>query len=169
MADLRLIAVVAIAACSTADAQAPEPAAKPSGVHVPATWKPAPAIVEATRMAAGGTGITVDGIEAWGEPAMGCYALWLSLRGAGGGGDVLADQIVKSLEAEQLALRDVVKPTAAEGVLALRFERKGTSPYTGRLRARLAEGSITALACFANPREPAACETACTAVLGAIP
>jgi hypothetical protein len=52
-------------------------------------------------------------------------------------------------------------------VLSLAFER---APYHGKLRAQLAkDGAITALACFWNDREPAACAAGCTAMIGSMP
>ena len=69
----------------------------------------------------------------------------------------------------------MVVPESGDGVVAMSFETTaapGSSvhgAYRGRLRARIAAGKITALACFANEREPAACESACTALLGGLP
>ena len=45
--------------------------------------------------------------------------------------------------------------------------RSRRAPYRGRLRARDRSRASTALACFWNEREPAACEAACTTLLGA--
>jgi len=104
---------------------------------------------------------------------MGCYGVWMTMRASGEATDV-AEQLLRGLVVDakakrSLAIKDVVKPTAAEGpqgIVSLRFE---SSPYRGRLRARVGKGRIVALACFASQREPAACETACTVVLGAMP
>jgi hypothetical protein len=159
MADLRLIAVLLVA-CADASAQPPAPRPKP-----PAGWTAQPAIVTAAKTALGKT--TVDGIEAFGDPAMGCYSLWMAVRGSGKATE-LADQVVKGLTEtkRKVDIKDVVKPAADDGVLALTFE---SAPYKGRLRARLGKGRITALACWSSPREPAACEQACTTILGALP
>jgi hypothetical protein len=172
MADLRLILSIGalgalaatITACAPADAQ-------PPAIEPPPGWTPQPAIAAAAKAAAGKQ--TVDGVEAFGEPAMGCYMLWMSLRGTGSAKDV-AEQLIASLAKpastdpkaakpqRTLAIDDVVKPTADTGVLSLAFT---SPPYEGRMRVRLGGGKLVTLACFANQREPLACATACTAVL----
>jgi hypothetical protein len=96
---------------------------------------------------------------------MGCYATWLVLSGGDAAPDALADQVIAGLGPTKISVSDVVKPSSAGGTLSLRFER---APYRGRLRAELAKGRITAVACFANAREPVACESACTAWIGAM-
>jgi hypothetical protein len=171
MAGVRLIAALAgaaaaLAACGRAGA-APEQA---SGLLPPAGWQALPGIAAAARDALG-PGIEVSGAEAWGEPAMGCYAVWLAIRAAGGA-EALAAQVVAGFTAmagsgsgAALTFKDVAAPSGDEGVLALAFER---GDHRGRLRARLGGGQIAALACFANQREPLACEAACTALLGGL-
>jgi len=168
MADVRLIAILVAAACADAGAQPPASTVKP-----PAGWTAQPTIVTAAKAALGKT--TVDAIEAFGDPAMGCYSLWMTVRGSGTAKE-LGEQIVGGLSApdkkskqpprRKLDLKDVVKPTTDEGVLSLAFE---SAPYKGRLRARLGKGRIVALACWSAQREPLACEQACTTVLGALP
>ncbi len=175
MAHLRLIATgLVLAACGRAGA---EPAQATSGLKPPAGWQAQPAIAAAARDALGK--IPVDGLEAVGEPAIGCYAVWMAVRGSGSAKN-LSEQLVRGLTEHDkktpapkrapakrgLAIRDVVKPTGDEGILALTFE---SAPYKGRLRARVGKGRITALACFSAEREPATCETACTGLLGSIP
>jgi hypothetical protein len=59
----------------------------------------------------------------------------------------------------------VVAPTTAAGVLAFAFDK---APYQGRVRATLDGKTVSALACFWNEREPAACEAACTALIGSL-
>jgi hypothetical protein len=167
MAELRVIALLAcVASCRASEADTN------SGLTPPADWKPLPSLATAARDAAKHDRITVDGAEAWGETARGCYAAWVALRGGGGAPDAMAEQLVRSLSAEPalvgLVVRDVVKPAggAASGVLSLSFER---ALYRGKLRASLAkDGTIAALACFWNQREPVACEQACTALLGSM-
>ena len=171
MALLRLIGALAgplaglvtLAAChDTADA---DPAPPRSGLTAPAGWQSLPALATAMAVAAKSASITIDGSEAWGEPAMGCYATWLELSGGDAAADVLADQVLVGLGVAKLTVADVVVPPATGGTMSLRFEH---SPYKGRMRAQLATGHITAVACFANAREPVACEAACTTWLGAI-
>jgi hypothetical protein len=157
-----MIAVVVIAACGQAKA---EPAATHSGLTAPAGWQALPQLAEAISSAARETKIAVDGVDAWGETAMGCYATWLAMSGGDAAPDALADQVVAGLGAAKLSVSDVVKPSSSGGTLSLRFER---TPHRGRLRAELVKGRITAVACFSNAREPVACESACTTWIGAM-
>jgi hypothetical protein len=181
LAAVAATAAAAGAGCGKAGA-APE---QVSGIAAPAGWEALPQLAAAAKGALGARA-TVDGAEAWGEPAMGCYAVWLALR-ADGSAEAVGEQVVAGFTAlaagsggggsggaggsggggagEQLVVRDVAAPEGDEGVLALAFER---GEHRGRLRARLGGGTIAALACFANQREPAACEPACNALLGAI-
>ena len=169
MADVRLALVLlaaGFAACSNADAESgavtpPAGIKPPSGIKPQAGWSAQPAIVAAAKTALGKT--KVDGLEAFGEPSMGCYSVWMALQSSGGAKDV-GEQVLKGLE--KVTIKDVVKPTADDGVLALTFEKP---PYRGRLRARISKGSIKALACWWSNREPVACEQACTNVLGGRP
>jgi hypothetical protein len=182
MAQLRLIAPVvridayaAIAAlgvlAATASCRASE-AGPVSGLVAPAGWRALPEIAGAASEAATQAGITVDGADAWGDPARGCYGAWLSLRGAGGAPDAIADRVVTELQAEPvlagITVDRVVKPAggADAGVLSLAFVRP---PYRGTLRAQIARGgSYALLACFWNLREPIACETACAQLVGSM-
>jgi hypothetical protein len=163
MADVRLIAIAVVVLGAGACGQAG--AAPGSGITAPAGWQVMPDLAVAAKDALGKS-VVVDGAEAWGEPAMGCYGVWLAVQAAGEAG-AIAEQVVVGFAASELriAVRDVVVPSGPEGVLALTFER---APYRGRLRARLGGERIVALACFANQREPIACEAACTSLLGAL-
>ena len=160
MALLRLAALLALAAssaCSPAGAQpTPAPATttttSTSGVKVPAGWTELPAL-------AAQTGVPLA--EAWGDTTRGCYAVWFRLQGSG----ATADAVLAGLAAEQITTSDLVKPEG-DGIVAAVFTK---GAYTGRLRARIADGAITTLACFANQREPKSCDWPCTAVLGALP
>ncbi len=142
-----------LAACGNADAQAKVA----SGVTPPAGWVVSPELVTEIRDSVGVA--RVDGLEAWAEPARGCYAFWLAVRGAS------AAAIVKSVQGHTATTSDVVSP-AGDGITSLAFTRP---PYAGRVRARIASGRAIALACFANDREPTACASACTQLLGALP
>lgn len=160
MAELRLIAIAMACAMGCrcgSEKSAPAPALH-SGLVAPAGWQVLPSLAAAARQAAP----TSAGSEAWGDPARGCYAAWVALHGDGEL-DKLADQVVKSVTA-QATLRDVAKP--APDVLTASFEH---GDYRGKLRARLAtSGDVAALACFWNPREPAACEASCAQLLGSM-
>ena len=162
MALLRLMAVIGLAACGRAGAQPAQPVVS-SGLRPPAGWQTLPALGQAVAAAAKAPGVTLDGSEAWGETAIGCYGLWVKLHGAGAS----SAEVLKGLDVARLALRDVSKPEAGDdGLIALTFER---APYSGRLRVRIAAGEITALACFANDRDPASCEQPCTTLLAGLP
>jgi hypothetical protein len=172
-------ALVALIGCSAASADPPAPPTVPvpttapptvpvpttspppviRGRAVPARWTKLTAM--ASAMAAAAPGATAD---AWGDPAQGCYAVWLTVPGPAGDAPALAAQVVTSLTG--LAPSAVVRPSAADGELTLAFAR---APYRGQLRAHLGRGQILATACFGNPREPLACNAACARVLQDVP
>jgi hypothetical protein len=158
--------VLAFGACRSSEA------GPGSGLTPPTGWAPLPTLAAAASDAAKAGKVSVDGVEAWGEPARGCYATWFAVRGGGGAVDAMATQLVTSLSAEPalvgIVVRDVLKPAAGatSGVLALSFER---GVYRGKLRATLAsDGKLAALACFWNLREPIACEQACNGLIGSM-
>jgi hypothetical protein len=126
---------------------------------LPAGWKPLPSIATAARAAIKADGVVVDRADAAGDPASGCYAIWLDIHSGKAEPSALVDEILAGMTG--ITVHDVVKP-GADGVMSLGFER---APYRGRLRARLGAGTIAATACFANAREPAHCEATCAQVL----
>lgn len=132
------------------------PFAPPVGAAVtpPAGWMPLPQLASAAKA-------QIDGAraEAWGEPAMGCYAATLTFAQRGAVAAMI-DEAKKSV-----TVHDVVAPTTVAGVLAFAFDK---APYQGRVRATLDGKTVSALACFWNEREPAACEAACTALIGSL-
>jgi hypothetical protein len=189
------VTAVALVACSAAGA---DPAGAPSSVAHPEGWKQLPAMAAAVGAAAKADGVTIDAVDAWGEPAHGCYAVWLELHGGSAEAPALADQVLAGIThgagprdgaaassnaassnagasnaaktrstapwSEAVVTSDVVKPTAATGVLTFAFT---SLPYRGRVRAQLGKGRLGAVACFANEREPLACQAICTQLLGA--
>ncbi len=157
MALLRL-GFLALAACARAGAQ-PSVA---SGLKVPPGWQVLPELATSVGEATKTEGVMVDGVEAWGETARGCYAVWFVLHGT----HASAEAVLAGLASAQLVTSNVVTPESGAGLVAATFTRP---PYTGRLRARASDGTITAMACFANEREPVSCESGCTTLLGAIP
>ncbi len=148
MALVRLAAVVALASCGRASGDT-------GGVTPPAGWRALPELANAI-----GTAAQLDGVQAWGDPAKGCYAASIV---ATGGGD-LAGELLAALAAEKVVTTDIVKPTNNTGVLAFTLER---GPYRGMVRAQLEPDRVSALACYHNQREPLGCESACAAFLGA--
>jgi hypothetical protein len=165
MAELRLI-VLALALAGTA-CRASE-AGPSSGLTPPAGWQPLPSLATAAGDTAKQAAIALEGAEAWGDPARGCYAAWLGLRGNAGAPLAISDALLASfaIDLPGVTVADVVKPVANAdaGIVSLTFTRP---PYHGRLRAQLAKsGAITALACFWNTREPLACDAACGQLLG---
>ena len=185
MALLRVIGVaivacsaVALAACNAAGA---DPGAAPSrGAAHPEGWKQLPAMATAVGAAARADGVTIDSVDAWGEPANGCYAVWLALHGASGDAPALADQVLAGLSRPaaragrpqnatapgELAISELVKPVARDGVMAFAF---ASAPFRGRVRAQLGGGRIAAVACFGNERAPLACDAACARMVEASP
>ncbi|MCX5745253.1 MAG: hypothetical protein NT062_22480 [Proteobacteria bacterium] len=161
MARLRL-AALALAGCASAASQ-PAPPTRTSGLGVPAGWQALPELATAVGTAARADGVVVEGSEAWGEPARGCYAAWIALRGSDAALGIV-DDVLAGITREQITVSEVVRPTG-DGLLALAFAR---APYRGTLRARLEHGRIVALACFANDREPASCAAACSTLLGGV-
>jgi len=147
---VRLAALALVASCSRASG---DPGAPASGLVPPTGWRALPELATAI-----GARAELDGIEAWGDPARGCYAVWLAARG---GGD-LAGELLAALATEKVATTEIVKPEGARGVLAFTLER---GAYRGRVRAQVDGGSVTALACYHNLREPAGCEATCAAFL----
>lgn len=162
MALLRLASIVALGACGQAGAQPGAQPSAPSGIAAPSGWTALPELAKSVGDATKADGVTVEGVEAWGETARGCYAVWFRLAGAGAN----ADAVIAGLAAEKVATSNVVRPDAGDGITALTFTKP---PHAGRLRVRTQDGKLTALACFANQREPASCDAPCTALLGALP
>lgn len=158
MSMRRALWVFALVGCGSAGAQ-PD---RVSGLVAPAGWQRLEPAETAAKLAATAPNVEVDGVQAWAEPALGCYALWLSLRGSGGDAEAIARDVVAGLTAAKFTIDD--KPVA-EGILELGIER---APYRGRLRARLGEGRLAGVACVANQREPSACEAGCASLLGAL-
>jgi hypothetical protein len=188
------VTAVALVACSAAGA---DPAAAPRIAAHPEGWKQLPAVAAAVGAAARADGVTIDAADAWGEPAHGCYAVWLELHGGTSDAPALADQVLAGMPRdgasagrggprdgtvpaaasnaavaargaarwpEDLAISDVVKPTAATGVLTFAFT---SAPYRGRVRVQLGKGRVAAVACFASEREPLACQAICSQLLEA--
>ncbi|HET7501577.1 MAG TPA: hypothetical protein VFK02_11255 [Kofleriaceae bacterium] len=159
------MSIAALVACSAAGA---EPGPAGDAGPLPPSWKPLPAISAAVRAAVAAGGVAIDVVDAWGAPASGCYAVRVALHGGGRDAPALADEVLGGFAAAgatgpgAIAIREVAKPTTADGVLAFTFDRP---PYHGRLRAHLGAGRVQALACFENQREPAVCEATCTRVL----
>jgi hypothetical protein len=164
MTAVALVACRAAAADPSAGAFAPPAVAPPPiapHVAAPPGWTALPAIAAAVATtAATDPAASSVAVDAWGEPAAGCYAIWLEIHGAAGDAPALAERVLVGLTG--LTLGALVQPTAAEGELAFTFVRP---PYRGRLRAQLGLGRIAATACFGNQREPLACDTACARVL----
>lgn len=164
MAVVRLSVVAALAGCASAASQpTPPPPIKASGIKVPTGWQALPDLATAVENAAHADGITVEGSEAWGEPARGCYAAWISLRG-GDANLLLADDIASGVAGEKIQMTDVVKPPS-DGIMSFAFSR---APYRGKVKAKLERGRVIAIACFANDREPASCDATCATLLGSL-
>ncbi|HEY1546769.1 MAG TPA: hypothetical protein VGG28_03080 [Kofleriaceae bacterium] len=157
MAQLRLIAMLALASCGRGEAA-------PSQLQAPAGWRSAPELAKAASDAAGSAATATEG---WAEPARGCYAVWLALHGAAASIDAAADQLLAGVQKLGVTASEIVKPQPAEhGELAFAFSNQR---YRGRMRALLAKtGDVSALACMWNEREPKACEAQCVQMLGGL-
>ncbi|HTR51885.1 MAG TPA: hypothetical protein VMJ10_14315 [Kofleriaceae bacterium] len=143
MAELRL-AALALTSCANAGAG-------PTTVAGPPGWSAIETLARAAGDAAKADGVAVDATGAWGDPARGCYALAIELRG---GGD--AQKLVDGIASAGIATRDVVYEGTAVTLGVAR------APYDGRVRAEIAsDGRVAARACFWNEREPAGCAAAC--------
>lgn len=147
-----VVSLAMLASCGRASGDTGKQA---SGLGAPVGWRALPEIAAAI-----GAKADLDGVEAWGEPAKGCYAVWIAARG---GGD-LAGELLTALATEKVATTEVTKPSGDTGVLAFTLER---GAYRGKVRAQVETSGVTALACYHNQREPAACETTCAAFLEA--
>lgn len=163
MGQLRLIALVVCATACRASEAGPT-----SGLTPPAGWRVLPELQTAATDAAKQANISVDLVDAWGDPARGCYAAWVGIRSNAGSPAKIAKPMLASLGADfpGLIVSDVVEPDpkADAGVLSLGFTR---APYRGRVRAAIAKtGAIGVLACFWNLREPIACDAACNSLVG---
>jgi hypothetical protein len=138
------VTMLALVACRSHDADA-----QPAAFAPPAGWRALPELASAVGSAANAN----DGALAWGEPAMGCYAVSIALRGGGA-----PDAIVDGLRAAGFTVTDATVGDAT----TLAFAR---GDYRGRLRADLDGDRVTARACFWNDREPDACARACAEVM----
>ena len=140
MARFRLI-VLALAACGRAEA------VPPPALHAPPGWKELPEVAAAAADAAREPGAAV----AYGDTAMGCYAFAITVHAGKDTPETLAKELG--------AVHDVA--TGSDSVAAA-FDKDG---YHGKLHARVVDGSIDAVACYWNDREPEACAKACETVL----
>ncbi len=164
--------VVLLAACGQAGADSA------AAVKLPEGWTALPTMVTDAKQALADESAVV---EAWGDQASGCYAVRIDHAGEGRA-HAIAERVVEGLGG--VVLKDVRIPddgsgSAAElpGLLTLSFERAAgpagsgvqgpASTYRGTLKAKVGGGRVVVLTCFANERDPATCETACTTLLGA--
>ncbi len=150
MALVRLALIATLASLGACGRASGEPS---SGIAPPAGWRALPELASAIGAAA-----KLDGVQAWGEPSQGCYAVAIV---AVGGGD-LAGELLAALNAERVLTTEVVKPTGDSNLLAFTLER---APYRGKVRAQIESDRVSALACYHNEREPVACEAACATFL----
>jgi hypothetical protein len=164
--------VVLLAACGQAGADSA------AAVKLPEGWT---ALADMAALAKQALADDQATVEAWGDQANGCYAVRIDNAGEGMA-HAIAERIVEGLGG--VVLKDVRIPdegsgSAAKlpGLLTVSFERAAgaagsgvhgpASAYRGKLKAKVGGGRVVVLACFANERDPATCETACTTMLGA--
>ena len=126
MAELRLIAMLAAGATLGGTARADAPRAE---VTPPAGWRALPKVAAAISDGAKADGVTIEASLAWGDPARGCFATWLALRGSGA---ATADQVVASLAGSRSTMSR----------RAPAWSRSRSQPTTRRFAARCARRSM---------------------------
>lgn len=165
----RLIAVAIACLVAAAHASPPSPSSTPRApITPPPGWKAAPKLARAAASAAGTEAAKVVASEAWSEPSIGCYAMWLRMWGPAAPTDRAAQQLVAGLEKAGFTVRDVVAPMPPDrrGVVGLRLSK---APYHGLLRAVVTSaGELDAVACAWNQREPSICAPACAKLMEAV-
>jgi hypothetical protein len=175
MARAGLIVLLAAALAGCGEASADGTATSVVGdvmthlrVTPPKEWQRLPGVESTAATAAGKIKAAVTTVEAWGDPAAGCYAIAIDARGSVAEGvDASMARFAEALaplgvdpEAVPKPVKDIVD---AELPIA-------TKELTGSVRIRMLRGAdkrpqAVALACAANPREPERCKTQCEAML----
>jgi hypothetical protein len=131
---------------------------------LPAHWRELPTVVHAVAGALAPA--TVDHIEAWGDPAAGCFAADVVLRGKPGEPAKVRDEVLGSLRADPRLAQLVIHATRVRGDGGTEVELE-RAPYRGSLRATPgASGEVEVFACLWNEREPVTCTAACKQLLG---
>ena len=95
---IRLGVILALGACTLAGAQATERMTEHSGLTAPAGWRDLPELASRVGATLAERKLRLDGVEAWGEPARGCFGVWLAIRGDG----ATAAQVLAGARQEQL-------------------------------------------------------------------
>jgi hypothetical protein len=136
-------------------------------VTPPGEWQRLPGVETAAAAAAGEIKAATTEIEAWGDPAAGCYAIAIDARGA------IAESVDASLSRLGAALAPLgvdakAMPKAVKDVADVELAI-ATGALTGTARIRMLRGPDrrpqgAALACAGNPREPARCKLQCDAL-----
>jgi hypothetical protein len=116
---------VVLVACSAAGADPGAPASR--APSAPAGWRPLPPIAAAVAAAAVADGVVIDAADAWGEPAIGCYAVRLALHGSTASAAALADQVLDGLR-PAATLRPPASPGAAPSAPGTAPSAPGTAP-----------------------------------------
>jgi hypothetical protein len=147
------------------------PAQSPVPVAVPTGWAPLPEVAEAGRAAAtkaARTQATV--VRAWGEASLGCFATVVDVTGAR---DEPAAKVAETFRTALAADTQVDSWTFTEGPVAEMTASVVRGTQRGSVRGRIVidptgvpHGAFAA--CFYNEREPARCQTACTALLASL-
>jgi hypothetical protein len=130
-------------------------------------WQRLPGVETAAAAAAGEIKAATTAIEAWGDPAAGCYAIAIDARGA------IAESVDASLKRLGAALAPLgvdakAMPKAVKDVADVELAI-ATGALTGTARIRMLRGPDrrpqgVALACAGNTREPARCTLQCGAL-----
>jgi hypothetical protein len=172
---------IGLAACGDAAADGSGAAAVGSGTsaarvavfdHIeitpPAGWVRMPAVEAAALEAAAKMPSAVTSVEAWGDPAAGCYGVAVDARGKN------AESIPRSIERFAAGLAGLgvdpkALPKPVDEVIDAQLPIQG-GELTGNARVRIFRGAdkrpqAVAFACAGNAREPQRCVTQCQALL----
>lgn len=110
---------------------------------------------------------TATEIEAWGDPAAGCYAIAVASRG---GSTESSARTIERFAAQlaPLGVEATALPKPTRGVVDAKLPI-ATRDLTGTLRVRMYPGAdqrpqLVALACAGNAREPERCKGQCQAL-----
>ena len=161
-------ALLLLAACDRAEAQpAPVPAARveplATAPDLPDGWQPIPEIADAAVQAAiqaGGAAVRVGG-QAWGDPAMGCYALVLRIEPVGSTSVEALTRALGGLKLTRMAGAGANRYEMLDGGLHGDVTVEVVGPTGGTPR-------YGAVACLGGDRLPLQCARDCAAITAAL-
>lgn len=152
-------------------APAPAPPQSTVPVTIPAGWAPLPGVAEAGLAAANKAARTrATVVRSWGDASLGCFATVVEVTGAR---DEQAARVAESFRTTLAATAQIDSWTFTDGPAAEMTATVARNALRGSVRGWLVidptgvpHGAFAA--CFYNEREPARCQTACTALLASL-